>query len=503
MSAQLAWLGAVALGFGLAAGLVGDPADAFARLHVLGGGVALAVAGALSLRQLQSAATPLRRGLAPALLRVLLVAVGAVAAERLLAYSGTAFERPSEQRGPDAALLVRLDRLCEPIEILHFSEPADPRARHTARWLEALAEHERIDVRSLDLAQAPPEAHHYSVVGSNRLVLVRPSAPGRVEHVASPGDGTLFEALGRICADPSDTLLWLAGEGEGDPEDAGPGGYTGLAAALESEGVAWRRAFAAGLERVPDRVSGVLVVAPERPLPAGAVDALDHYLARGGRLVALLEPQRDSGLEPLLERWGIASPPERVVDPPPGARGADAPPGALVVHHWESHPIAAGLGTARAAFLPGARSFALRKPRPEDRLDPVAWSGPDARLAGEGGETTSRHLPVAVAGRFPRRGAESRIFAAGDADFAANAHLRSVYNLDLAANGILWALAREGALGRGPSEDALALRPKLRETRQFPLPTRDAVRGFQNLGLLIPELLLAAGGVVTLRRRAA
>jgi hypothetical protein len=52
-------------------------------------------------------------------------------------------------------------------------------------------------------------------------------------------------------------------------------------------------------------------------------------------------------------------------------------------------------------------------------------------------------------------------------------------------------------------EPAIALRPKLRTVVQFPLPVSDSLQMLYGVGLLLPELLLIAGGIVWLRRRAA
>jgi hypothetical protein len=52
-------------------------------------------------------------------------------------------------------------------------------------------------------------------------------------------------------------------------------------------------------------------------------------------------------------------------------------------------------------------------------------------------------------------------------------------------------------------EPAMTLRPKVRSVVQFPLPLASSVQAFYGVGLLLPELLLIAGGFVWLRRRTA
>ena len=84
--------------------------------------------------------------------------------------------------------------------------------------------------------------------------------------------------------------------------------------------------------------------------------------------------------------------------------------------------------------------------------------------------------------------------ASGDSDFASNRYLRVLYNLDLVLNAVHWAVERESEI---------TLRPKIRDTIQFPLPLQNSLRTLYSVGLLLPELLLIAGGIVWLRRRVA
>jgi hypothetical protein len=178
-----------------------------------------------------------------------------------------------------------------------------------------------------------------------------------------------------------------------------------------------------------------------------------------------------------------------------------------VAYNYEQHPVTAGLDRNRMTFFCGVRTFRLRKPKVDDRLHAVVQSSPRAWLtedlsvlAQRAGEIEmppgirGAYLPIAVAGRYSRDGNETRIFAVGDSDFASNRYLRTLYNLDLVMNGIHWVMQRESAS---------AIRPKIRDTVQFPLPIQNSLQTLYGVGLLLPELLLIAGGVVWLRRRSA
>jgi hypothetical protein len=64
----------------------------------------------------------------------------------------------------------------------------------------------------------------------------------------------------------------------------------------------------------------------------------------------------------------------------------------------------------------------------------------------------------------------------------------------LVINTFHWALERE---------NAIALHPKSggRQVNQFPVPLERSLQSLYGAGLLIPELLLIAGGLVWLRQR--
>jgi hypothetical protein len=196
-----------------------------------------------------------------------------------------------------------------------------------------------------------------------------------------------------------------------------------------------------------------------------------------------------------------------VLDPASAALDGVAPGTAPLVHVYGSHPTTQGLDGGKMTVLPGARAFGLRLRADGDELgrtllsSPHAWRSDDlSRLAArhgdapEPGDAAQDYQALGAAARFRRGGAEGRIAVIGDADFASNRFLRAVYNLDLALNTVHWAAERESEI---------ALRPKLPTPLNFPLPLQNTVTALYGVGLLVPQLLLLAGGLVWLRRRGA
>jgi len=502
---ELALVAALALAFGLGSYYAAGRFGAFGAANLAIGALALAGALGLGARRIGRAASPLARGiLARGLARVALALALAVGLERAAARADLRFDWTFERRFELAPATEKaLRELPGPVEAILFSDPLDPRRRPTRLLLESLARAGDVRVRELDLEASPEEADRFAVADSNSVVLL---SGGRFETVDRPTEGALYEALYHLRERGNGTLAFLGGEGEGDLERGDALGFSGLAAALETEGYRLRELPLATLAEVPDDVAAVVALAPRRPLLPGAIEALRRYLGRGGRLVAFLEPGVDSGLEALLAEYGMASPDGVVVDPASIAFDDGAAQGlSPLVSRYESHAATQGLGRGRTTSFHGARAFELAKPLAQDELRRTALSSADAWLAPDAARLAPGAAPsapegavagyrtLAAVGRYPREGGEARIAAFGDVDLASNRWLRAVYNLDLVLNAVHWAAEHE---------PEITLRPKARTPLNFPVPLPSTLGALYGVGLLVPELLLLAGGLVWLRRRA-
>jgi len=249
----------------------------------------------------------------------------------------------------------------------------------------------------------------------------------------------------------------------------------------------------------------VLLVGPQRAFRDPSLAALERFLARGGRLAALLEPGVETGVEALLGRWGMALPDALVVDPASGPIEGDPAGVNPIVFQFGDHPATRGLGATRMVFLRRARPvLPERKPAPDDELRALAYSSrrawllpnpaalPPGAAPERPADAVEDYVPLAAAGRYPREAGETRIVAIGDADFASNRSFRALYNADFALNAIHWAAARE---------PEITLRPKTITADQFPLTPQQSLRMLYGVGLLVPELCLAAAALTWVRRR--
>jgi hypothetical protein len=505
---ELGLAGLVAVLFGLGSFYATNHFGVFSALNLSLGAAALLAALVAEARRLRFAGgVHARRVIGRGLLLVALAVGLGVGLERAAAALDLRLDWTFEQRFElSPAMQQRLASLERPVSALLFHDPEDPRIRRSRLLLETLAREAggRLEVHERVLAEHPDEADRYAIASSNTVVLVDGA---RWERADRPNEATLFEALYRLTTPPSGSLVLLRGEGEGDPERRDEVGFAGLAEALAAEGYTLRVVVSAALDAIPDDTAAVLLLAPERPLLPRALDALRRYLERGGRLVALLEPGAQSGVEAILSERGLHPRNALVFDPASGPVGESGVEFMNVIaYNYEVEPVTRGLDRNRMTYFPGVRPFELRKPRPQDEVQrlvlssPHAWMSEDlawlerrsGRPEPDGAE--AGYQVLAASGRYPQAGGEARIVAFGDSDFASNRYLRSIYNLDLVMNAVHWATA---------NEPAITLRPKIRKTIQFPLPLDSSVQALYGVGLLLPELLLIAGGVVWLRRRTA
>ncbi|HVH19821.1 MAG TPA: GldG family protein [Myxococcota bacterium] len=499
----LTWIGCVAILFGLISFYATNHLGAFGIANLALGGVALLLALGLAVRRIGRGAGPYARSaIARGVAGVAVALALGVACERAAHGSGIRWDWTFERRYELAPQLADLLRELPGLKITLFYDPLDPRIRRTRLLAQELVRASGGQYAEYDIEKVPEEIDVYAVDSSNTLVL---ELGNDFQVVERPLEGALFEALYRLRAVEAGVIGILRGEGEGDPERETELGFGGLAAALATEGYELRSFVTLSMRDVPEEIDAILAIGPQRPIGERAQAALRRFLARGGALIALLEPGVESGLEDLLAEWGMTTPDELVIDPASGEGLESEPEGVCpLVYNYETHNATRGLDRNRMTFFCGARPFDLSKPQVDDELTALALSSPKAwrsddpkrlkQTSAEPEGVARGYQPIAVSGRYLRDGVETRIFAVGDSDFASNRYLRSLYNLDLVMNGVHWALARE---------PQIVLRPKVRDTVQFPLPVQDSLQMLYGVGLLLPELLLIAGGVLWLRQRSA
>src|SRR4029077_17702235 len=115
-------------------------------------------------------------------------------------------------------------------------------------------------------------------------------------------------------------VYFTAGHGEKDTASADRGGYNGINSALTSGHFVVDKLVLAQQTAVPADADIVVIAGPKTDFLGPEVDMLKAYLARGGKLMVLLDPviktdqPQPAGLQALLKDWGIEAGNDLVLD---------------------------------------------------------------------------------------------------------------------------------------------------------------------------------------------
>ena len=320
----------------------------------------------------------------------------------------------------------------------------------------------------------------------------------------------LSNAIAQIQSDRTLSLYILQGHGE--PElQATEGGLSQAVAGLEGQGYQVEALNLAERSDVPEDAAAIIVAGPKRKLFAGEVTALKNYLNSGGRLLLLIDPETDPGLEPLLQDWGVELDPRLIIDASGTGDVIGYGPATTLITNYGDHPVteefangisvyplARPIGTVKkqgieavALLITGDRSWAESNLQEEEvAFDPqsdvegpldlgVVLTRPSATAAADGPDNNSE--------------TESRLVVIGNSAFATNGWFEQQLNGDVFLNSVDW-LAND-------EEQTLAIRPKEPNERRINLSAAQAgMIGWLAL-LVMPLLGLIAAAIAWWRRR--
>ena len=329
----------------------------------------------------------------------------------------------------------------------------------------------------------------------------------------------LTNALVKVTRSGKRTVYVLKGHGEREIGNSDRGGYSQAKEQMEKANYEVKDLVLAREAKVPDDAALVIVPGPRTDLFPPELDALDAYIARGGKAFFMATPFQAEGLAKHLQKYGVMLDNDVVIELNPLAQIFGVGPLVPIVNRYEAHPITKDLAGVMTLF-PLTRSVEAAKTPPKGvSLQPLAltsaqsWGETDRSVFKKGeakhdpGEKMGP-LPVAIVvtvdaqgeakpaskpdGTEEKKPAKARIVVVGTADFASNQFLGAQGNRDFFLNVVSW-LAEQ--------EDMISIRPK--DTRQNPIMLTSAQSNIVYwLPLVVlPGAVLFCGIMVVVRRR--
>ena len=281
----------------------------------------------------------------------------------------------------------------------------------------------------------------------------------RRKPVAFNGEQAFTAALLAVTTAKPFKAYFLQGHGEPSLSDTDETGYLKFGSILAQNFIATTNLELLGDNPVPMDCNLLIIAGPRTELPDTELQKIDQYLAQGGRLFVLFNYysiKRPTGLEPILQRWGVNVGVDWVQDLQNtySTDGKD-----IVVPTFSQHPVVNALIGSRLYLIlprPISRVDWKNPPTSAPQVDELAFSGPTSTLAGEPGNPPQAYpLMVAVeqkpvAGVANPRGT-ARILVVGDSFGFGNRSIQSVDNSDFIGYAANWLLDRTTLLkGIGP-----------------------------------------------------
>jgi ABC-type uncharacterized transport system involved in gliding motility auxiliary subunit len=413
-----------------------------------------------------------------------------------------------------------LQDLKEPVKIRVFAR-SDEFQAFRDRLDQYTYQSKQVSTEYIDPEKRPGLAQQYGVTALGTVVF---DYKGRNEKVNSQGEQELTNALIKVVQGRQPKVYFTQGHGEKDTTNADRGGYNGITSGLTSGNFVVDKVVLAQQGGVPADADVVVIAGPKIDFLAPEVDALKAYLAKGGKLLVMLDPvlkadqPQPIGLQSLLKDWGIDADNDIVLDVSGMGRLLGTDESVPVAASYPQHPITENFNLLTA--YPLARSMTpieggvngrtaqrlvetSNKSWGETNLKSLTGGEPakmdDDDKKGPVSLAAAVSAPVAAAppakdakpGETPKP-AETRLVAFGDSDFASNAALGVSGNRDLFLNTINW-LAQQ--------ENLISIRAKDPEDRRITLTADQERRIFYLTVLIVPGLVLLAGVQTWWRRR--
>ena len=254
--------------------------------------------------------------------------------------------------------------------------------------------------------------------------------------------------------------------------------------------------------RVPEDCAVLVIAGPRNPFFSNEIGHVREYLQNGGAVFAMLDPLYDSGLEPLLNEWGVVIGNDFVIDTSGigSLFGLDFTTPVSV--SYGDHPIAQKHG-GLMTFYQLVRSVNFDNKVGSSisgtqlaLTSESGWAERDLSvLVGEGDQTVKLDegidTPGPVALGVAVEGKAGRLVVFGDSDFATNQFFDYQGNGDLALNSVSWLAEDEGLI---------SIRPRKAGHNPIALTESQGEWVFW-LSVVLYPLAIAGGGLMVVSRK--
>ncbi|HLH22520.1 MAG TPA: Gldg family protein [Chloroflexota bacterium] len=423
-----------------------------------------------------------------------------------------------------------LDGLPQPVHVTAFINPDDrgaPAVETLLRNYEA-SSNGKLTWESVDPVTNLGMAQQFGIRTYNTIVF---QMGDKRQDSTGLTESDFTSALIKLTAAVQPKVYFLTGHGEHSPDAQTQDGYSEMKRNLTSENYQVDTLNLATQGSVPDDAAVLVIASPRNPLLPEETKAINDYLDRAGHVFLMVDPRTASNVADIVQRWGITFSNGLVFDP---ASAFQRDPRAPVVVKYGLHKVTESLARdnlpivlveATSINVPDSQQQGVTITKLAETSGDRSYVKPlDAQGTDyvEGEDTKGPvTLAVAVEADAPNAPAASGDQASGDQAGATPAtptaadkpKMRAVIvgDSDYPSNGIEALVSAFGGNNRdffmnsvgwlGGSDALAAIRPKPPEQRPLFLGTAQRNTIIFGTMILLPLLILVAGGLVWWGRR--
>jgi len=393
---------------------------------------------------------------------VLLIALTALLAHLAREYRIEHDLTQSHRNTLSPATLEVLKRLEGPVSITAYALARDARGEHVHRRIEEfLRPYQRakpdLTVTIVDPREQPKAAAEAGVRAPIELVVMYQR---RTERLAEFNEQALANVLMRLARGVERLVLWLDGHGERKLNGPANHDLGEFGRQLELKGFRVSGLNLALAQEMPANAALLVIASPQVNLLAAEVQKIRRFVAGGGNLLWLIDPEPLRGLAPIAEMLGLVLTPGIVADPEAARYGAS--PALAVAAVYGRHAITNGFNLI--TLYPQARQIEAID-NDEWRVRPLIEVAPrgcvkTGKLEGRCDRSRDIAGPVTIASAFERTVGErqQRVVVVGNGNFLSNAFIGNGGNRDLGVNIVNWLAGDDRMIviqPRGAADSAL------------------------------------------------
>jgi ABC-type uncharacterized transport system involved in gliding motility auxiliary subunit len=304
------------------------------------------------------------------------------------------------------------------------NEPEYPELESRLRQYKAQTD--KLSVEFVDPFKHPGRVKELNISQTGPRIIVK--SGNKEARAKETSEESLTNALIEVSRGATKKVYFTKGHGEHAVADNTERGLKLFTDNLKGEGYQTDEIVLAEHKTMPADAQALVVAGPVAGFTDGEAKLVKEWVDNGGKLVALVDPGTQTGLESAFEAWGIHVGKDEVIDP------EAQNPEIAIAQSYAEHPITQPRTSpfALATIFPLARSVTKSPAAPSGwTVTELAKTGP--RAWGETGSITSGQVkfdpgqdlkgPVSLAATATK-GAESRVVVVGNSLFAANGYYK-------------------------------------------------------------------------------